>query len=307
MRHEELRLLRQELAIWAVTLMLTVISPVLATAGTFAVYVLIDEGNILTAAKSFSVLLLFSALRFPVNYAGRLLGKAAQALSALQRIEHFLDREIRSTATMDGKSRPKVEEAALDDEQPPLVVTKAAFRVGEDKLNEVSIGDTLRGGSFTVSEFDFVVRRGEILAVCGPVGSGKSTLINGMINEATPLSKETSVSTTGRVAYVPQTPFILNATLRDNILFGLPFDQSHYDRVLDACALRSDIIQLGVAGDLTEIGERGVTLSGGKYSRLQGVSELSLSRSSHQLDYRPKAANESGPGRLLKTRCCIGT
>jgi ATP-binding cassette subfamily C (CFTR/MRP) protein 1 len=270
-RYEELRLLRQELAIWAVTLMMTVISPVLATAGTFAVYVLVDEDNILTAAKSFSVLLLFSALRFPVNYAGRLLGKAAQAVSALRRIEHFLDRDIRSTATIHEKSLPTVEEAALDDEKPLLVVTKAAFRVGEDTLNEVPIGDTLRGGSFTVSEFDFSVRRGEIMAVCGPVGSGKSTLINGMINEATPLSKETTVSKKGRVAYVPQTPFILNATLRDNILFGLPFDQAHYDRVLDACALRSDIVQLGAAGDLTEIGERGVTLSGGKLLELDEV------------------------------------
>ena len=70
----ELDHLRKELAVWALTLVIIVVSPIIATAATFAVYVLIDESNILTASMSFSVLLLFSALRFPINFAGRLLG-----------------------------------------------------------------------------------------------------------------------------------------------------------------------------------------------------------------------------------------
>ena len=260
-RDEELRLLRKELAIWAVTLVMTVISPVVATAGTFAAYVMIDEDNILTAAKSFSVLLLFTALRFPVSYAGRLLGKAAQALSALERIENFLDREIRKVSTEAEVAGDNDE--GLATEETPLVVENASFKIGNDEVPEAPIADSRRSGSFIVNGFNFSVNRGEVLAVCGPVGSGKSSLVQGLINEATPLSAKTKVSTKGRVAYVPQTPFILNTTLRENILFGQPFDQKLYDTVLDACALRSDIVQLGPAGDLTEIGERGVTLSGG--------------------------------------------
>jgi len=73
-RDKELSHLQKELAVWALTLVLIVVSPILATAATFAVYVLIDEDNVLTASRSFSVLLLFSALRFPINFAGRLLG-----------------------------------------------------------------------------------------------------------------------------------------------------------------------------------------------------------------------------------------
>ena len=84
-----------------------------------------------------------------------------------------------------------------------------------------------------VDDISFSVKRGEVLAVCGPVGSGKSSLIQGLIREASPLSDAARVSTRGRVAYVPQTPFVLNTTLRENILFGLPFDQALYDRVLD--------------------------------------------------------------------------
>ena len=75
----ELDHLRKELAVWALTLVIIVVSPIIATAATFAVYVLIDESNILTASMSFSVLLLFSALRFPINFAGRLLGSKSQA------------------------------------------------------------------------------------------------------------------------------------------------------------------------------------------------------------------------------------
>lgn len=263
-RHEEVALLRKELAIWAMTLVMTVVSPVLATAGTFAAYVMISEDNILTAAKTFSVLLLFTALRFPVSYAGRLLGKAAQALSALDRIEHFLSREVRNISTVIANEKDGAE--VLATEEIPLVVQKAAFRIGNDDEQsiETPISESRRGGTFTVSGFDFSVKRGEVLAVCGPVGSGKSSLIQGLINEASPVSNATTVSTRGRVAYVPQTPFVLNTTMRENILFGLPLDQALYDRVLDACSLRADIAQLGAAGDLTEIGERGVTLSGGK-------------------------------------------
>jgi hypothetical protein len=60
----------------------------------------------------------------------------------------------------------------------------------------------------------------------------------------------------------------MNETLRANILFGLPFDEGVYERVIDACCLRQDIEQLGEFGDLVEIGERGVTLSGGGCSFL---------------------------------------
>ena len=91
--------------------------------------------------------------------------------------------------------------------------------------------------------------------------------MSGLIGEVSSTS-ETNISTTGKVTYVSQTPFILNATLRDNILFGLPYDEEWYNRVLDDCCLRTDLQQLGAAGDMTEIGERGVTLSGGQKQRV---------------------------------------
>ena len=258
-RDTELVLLGHELAVWGLTLVLTVISPILASAATFITYVLIDENNVLTASDTFSVLLLFSALRFPINYSGRLIGKAAQAFSALKRIAAFLQRECRRTESSgQDKSGP-------EDDNTLLRIRNGTFGVGARTLNgDLTKPDTEKPTySFLASGFNFTVKRGETLGVVGPVASGKSTLINGIIGEAARLGG-TELTTKGKVVFVPQTPFILNATLRENIVFGLPFDHKFYCEVIEACALSQDIEQLGEHGDLTEIGERGVTLSGGK-------------------------------------------
>ena len=83
------------------------------------------------------------------------------------------------------------------------------------------------------------------------------------------------------MSYVSQTPFIMNATVRDNVLFGLAYDPDWYHQVLDACCLRQDLKQIGAAGDLTEIGERGVTLSGGK-SFMSLSTEISRCKHAHK-------------------------
>jgi len=270
-REKELYYLQKELAVWALTLVLTVISPMIATAATFAVYVLIDEDNVLTASRSFSVLLLFSALRFPINFAGRLVGskscllwcecvcseihciqvtnshqsrpplEATQAYSAVKRIAAFLEREVRTEETkLLGCST-----GSTIGGDAPLVLEKASFYIDENGQHPAfRCAETIR------------VEKGEVLAVCGPVGGGKSSLINGIINEI-PASPETILKTQGRKAYVGQSAFILNDTLRENILFRREYNKELYEKVLDACCLRPDI-ELLAAKDMTMIGERGV-------------------------------------------------
>lgn len=98
------------------------------------------------------------------------------------------------------------------------------------------------------------------------MSGGKSSLINGIINEL-PASPDTHVKTRGRIAYVGQTAFILNDTIRENIIFRREFNKEIYDKVLDACCLRPDLEMLP-AKDMTMIGERGVTLSGGQRQRI---------------------------------------
>lgn len=264
-RDQEVKLLRRELFFWAMTLVVTVLSPVVASAATFTTYVLVSEDNILTAATTFTVLLLFAALRFPINYTGRLIGRAAQALDSMRRIGNFLDRDTTCDRDHDfseplqSDTKEHIAEASC-----LLRVQGATFRVGgRIELTPREISEVGFQAAFSIRDVNFSLSAGEILAIVGPVGSGKSTLINGIIGEAH-ASDDTFVAKRGTVAYAGQIPFILNATLRDNILFGLPFDKERYNAVVEACCLGPDIDQLGGARDLTEIGERGVTLSGGK-------------------------------------------
>jgi ABC-type multidrug transport system fused ATPase/permease subunit len=282
-RNRELVYLRKELFIWALTLCLTVLTPVLASAATFATYVLVDDSNVLTVSTTFTTLLLFSALRFPINYGGRLIGKAAQAVDAIRRISEFMTRET-------GSDIKALQENAIDTDESnieagssdvllevkngmfapgagmtPTSVDEVERFVDEEnaKDEEKMVGEGVSSHVFTLSNMNFEVSSGQILAVVGAVGSGKSTLCNAIVGEVT-ASPESQISCRGKLAFASQIPFILSASFRENILFGLPYEESRYEQVLDACCLRPDIEQIGGAGDLTEIGERGVTLSGGK-------------------------------------------
>ena len=119
----------------------------------------------------------------------------------------------------------------------------------------------------SVSDVSMSIRRGELVAIVGAVGAGKSTLLSGLLGEAISTQSTASVQLGNRVVYCPQSPWIRSATIRDNILFGVPLMESRYRAVLAACALEPDLA-LFPTGDQTEVGERGVTLSGGQKQRI---------------------------------------
>ena len=120
---------------------------------------------------------------------------------------------------------------------------------------------------------------GELIALIGSVGSGKSSLISALLKEI-PLISGTS-TLNGRVAYCAQTPWIQNLSLRDNVLFGNdisdPVIAAAYKKAIDAAALTPDLAILS-DGDLTEIGERGINLSGGQKARVSIARALLAAR-----------------------------
>jgi ABC-type multidrug transport system fused ATPase/permease subunit len=321
-RRMEMKYLQRELFYLAMTFVCTVLSPVLAGGFTFIAYVLVDDNNILTPSMTFTSLFLFAALRFPINYGGKFMGKAAQGFQACQRFSYFFERDstvgwsdsidatdvredlsdieggLPSTTALKactvGESVNKLQVAPVDESvnkqqvtsgqtvpclpsnpqsanegnlvSSPLVNITASFTIGEP------------GSSFTLSNIEMSVYRSQIMCVVGPVASGKSILAQGVIGELPPsveynhpMQQQQSnfggFNVSGRIAYASQLPFILNATIRDNILFGEPYDEQMYKRVLKACCLTPDI-EMFHSKDLTEIGERGVTLSGGQKQRL---------------------------------------
>lgn len=117
----------------------------------------------------------------------------------------------------------------------------------------------------TLVNINLSVKKGELVGVVGRVGSSKSSLLAAILGEMTRTSGR--VILRGNVAYVSQNPWLQGATVKENIIFGHRFNQDFYDAVLDACAIRQDLSVL-VDGDETEIGEKGVTLSGGQRARI---------------------------------------
>jgi len=110
------------------------------------------------------------------------------------------------------------------------------------------------------------VGHGQLAAIVGRVGSGKSTLCAAILNET--VLESGSIQIKGKsIAFAAQTPWILNTTLKQNILFGTKFDETRYKLIIKACQLTHDIDMLD-DGDLTEIGERGINLSGGQKQRV---------------------------------------
>jgi ATP-binding cassette subfamily C (CFTR/MRP) protein 1 len=116
-----------------------------------------------------------------------------------------------------------------------------------------------------LSDVNLRVPRGSLTIIVGAVGSGKSTLLSGILGEAQRVTGTVMLS--GRVGYAPQIPWIQNASLRDNILFGKPYDAERYKKVIHVCALSRDLEVL-TDGDLTQIGEKGINLSGGQKQRI---------------------------------------
>lgn len=109
---------------------------------------------------------------------------------------------------------------------------------------------------FSLSDLSVECTPGGLTVISGPVGSGKTSFLLGLLGEMRLLQGEICLPRHQGVAYVSQTPWLQNATVRDNVLFGSEYNKERYDAVLDACALTADI-QMFEMGDATEVGERG--------------------------------------------------
>src|SRR5271155_3647946 len=120
---------------------------------------------------------------------------------------------------------------------------------------------------FQLRDLDVTFSKGELNLIVGPIGSGKSSMLLALLGEMRLIDGQFYLPRQNGVAYVSQTAWLQNATIRDNILFGNEFDEERYWNVVEACALKLDL-DMFEAGDRTEVGEKGITLSGGQKQRL---------------------------------------
>uniref|UniRef100_A0A452UFP5 Multidrug resistance-associated protein 1-like n=1 Tax=Ursus maritimus TaxID=29073 RepID=A0A452UFP5_URSMA len=216
--------------------------PFLVSLATFGIYFLLDEGNILTATKVFTSMSLFNILRLPLFDLPMVISAVVQTRISLDRLEDFLNTE---------ELHPQnIETNYVGDHA--IGFTNASF--SWDKT-----------GIPVLENLNIKIPEGALVAVVGQVGSGKSSVLSAILGEMEKLTGV--VQRKGSVAYVAQQAWIQNCILQENVLFGSIMQKQFYERVLEACALLPDLEQLP-NGDQTEIGERGVNISGGQKHRV---------------------------------------
>lgn len=155
---------------------------------------------------------------------------------------------------------------------------------------------------FTIKDVDLSIPRGSLTAIVGAIGSGKSSLLQGLMGEMR--KTDGKVTFSGSTALCAQTPWIQNATVRENILFGQPWDEERYwSAVRDAC-LEPDL-ELLDDGDATEIGEKGINLSGGQKQRVNVARALYFNADIIALD-DPLSALDAGVGKALFFNAIVG-
>ncbi|KAM3380564.1 ABC transporter C family member 13 isoform X1 [Capsicum galapagoense] len=255
-RSEEVKYLstRKYLDSWCVFFWAT--TPTLFSLFTFGLYTLI--GHQLDAATVFTCVALFNNLISPLNSFPWVINGLIDAVISSRRLCKYLSCFEKETNTENPSNC--------------LVFSCSNKQI---ELQDVAVG--IHDASCTWSSSDqkeinlvldtvnLLIPKGLLVAVVGEVGSGKSSLLNLILEETRLING--SVYRNGSIAYVPQVAWILSGTVRDNILFGREYDPRRYSEVLRACSLDFDISRM-TGGDMAFVGEKGFNLSGGQRARL---------------------------------------
>ncbi|XP_028288471.1 multidrug resistance-associated protein 4-like isoform X2 [Parambassis ranga] len=245
---------------------------------TFTVYALL--GNSITASRIFITVSLYGSIKLNVTLFFPLaIEKLSETTVSVSRIKNFLllDEVKRKNF---GLPLEQEEENSVEIEKLTCYWDKS---VDAPSLQKVSV----------------TAKSHQLMAVVGPVGAGKSSLLSAILGE---LPNEVgTLKVKGRLTYASQQPWVFPGTIRSNILFGRDFHPKKYEKVLKACALKRDL-ELLPDGDLTLIGDRGATLSGGQKARVNLARAVYQDADVYLLD-DPLSAVDAEVGKHLFEQC----
>ncbi|KAG6010759.1 hypothetical protein E4U21_004147 [Claviceps maximensis] len=318
--------------------------PIFASMISFIVYSVTNHD--LAPAEVFSSLALFNSLRIPLNLLPMVLGQVTDSWSSMKRVEEFLMQEEQEEDIIhrsDGEHAVEMIQADFTWEKTPSKDSdKEKISASTDK-NKRSKGAKIAAASvskktrthseattvnaeegkedtastlvgerepFQLHDISFEAKRNELIAVIGTVGSGKSSLLSALAGDMRKTRGDVVYGASR--AFCPQYAWIQNTTLQNNITFGKGMDRDWYREVIKACALEADIDMLP-NGDQTEIGERGINISGGQKQRLNIARAIYFDADVVLMD-DPLSAVDAHVGRhifddailgLLKDKCRI--
>ncbi|KAL1304382.1 hypothetical protein AAFC00_003383 [Neodothiora populina] len=263
-RRNELKYLRNRYIIWALAATIWGGAPMIITAFTFLVYTLVEKKDLIPSV-AFTALSLFSLLRIPLDQLADMVAHVQESKVSVDRIEEYLNEP--ETEKYHQLLTDEVDEQG----EPVIGFDDASFTWGSESDDD-----------FKMIDLNMRFKVGELNVIAGPTGSGKTSLLMALLGEMHKLEgdvylpgarsredmkKDPETGLTESVAYCAQQAWLVNGTIKENILFANPFDAKRYKNVIVACSLQRDLEILD-AGDQTLVGEKGVTLSGGQKQRI---------------------------------------
>lgn len=304
--------------------------PVFASMVSFITYSQVHPN--LDPARIFSSLALFNSMRIPLNFLPLVIGQVIDANASVKRLqEFFLAEEAEESAIWDYNAKEAVvlqnadftweRHPSQDAEDSPTGKPSGKKPTRKEK-KEKKASDALTPSPdvtekpveeeqpFAIKGLNLEFGRNELVAIIGSVGSGKSSLLAALAGDMRKTSGQVTIGASR--AFCPQYAWIQNATVRENIIFGKEFKPKWYDEVIEACALRPDLEMLP-HNDATEIGERGITVSGGQKQRMNIARAIYFDADIILMD-DPLSAVDAHVGRhimdnaicgLLKNKCRI--
>ena len=295
---KELRNLKTMGVFGAVSVFTWNLAPFLVSCSTFSVFLLFEKNKTLLTDIVFPALALFNLLSFPLSVVPMVITNIVEAQVALSRLTKFLtSSEIQTDAVIKAPRVNGLGDVAVS-------VKDGTFLWSKNRNDD--------NYKVALSQINFESRKGNLDCIVGKVGSGKSSLIQAFLGDLYKLDGDVRLH--GKVAYVSQVPWIVNGTVKENILFGHKYDAEFYQHVLKACALTVDLSILP-KGDKTEVGEKGISLSGGQKARLSLARAVYARADVYLLDDPLSAVDEHvgrhlidhviGPLGLLKSKCKI--
>ncbi len=315
-RSVELKHLRGRYILWAVAATIWSGSPVLITFLSFLVYTNVEHKPLIPSV-AFTALSLFQILRIPLDQLADMIAHVQESKVSVDRIEEYLSEPETDKYTQ------LITRKKDSDGQYVIGFENGTFSWGGKDMTNKAAAD-----AFKLMDLNLKFTVGKLNVVVGATGSGKTSLLMALLGEMTQLKGDVylpggasredlrvdpETGLTESVAYCAQQAWLVNGTVKDNIVFASEWDEKRYDDVIEACSLKRDLEILD-AGDETLVGEKGVTLSGGQKQRISLARAL-YSKARHVLLDDILSAVDSHTakwifdyalyGQLMANRTCI--
>ncbi|KAK2612253.1 hypothetical protein QQS21_001679 [Conoideocrella luteorostrata] len=275
LRSDEVVYVRKRMLLRALNIAISFTAPTLASVVSIVCYGA-TTGNGMQAGVVFSALAFFLLMRTPLGSLPIAVSAIADARAALERLSSFIvasDDAIAHDAALRDELAQKGRETGDDF---VIQVEDAMFAYHDDEQLLASDNNNDEKSSAAPSQRLYVdslkVKKNQLVSIVGPVASGKSSVFGALLGDmhlvqASACSINLDLSVSSQLALAPQVAWLLSETVRENIVFGRPFDAAWYDEVLNRCCLHQDLEMLS-DGDMTVVGEKGVSLSGGQKQRI---------------------------------------